>query len=187
MGRPPQLAQCPRCASYTLVGTATGITVAVDIAPLLAQGLANAVVHRVGLWWVEEGPDGRPGRLKPPGAAPRPSWGPNGSQTGTQRLHAEHSCGALAKDMRIVQPPGAQQGPPSAPVTPGSPRGGHRPPDAPAGATGGRERPSRAQPATHLRSRPVRCATCDRIIAEGEPYTGIQCGTYAWANHEECP
>lgn len=187
MAGSPQLAQCPRCQAFTLVGNAMGITVAVDVAPLLAQGYANAVVSGVGLWWVENGPDRRPGRLKPPGAAPRPSWGPNGSQTGTQRLHAEHSCGALAKDMRIVQPQGAQQGPPSAPVTPGGPRGGLRPPDAPAGATRAPERPSRARPATHHPSRPFRCTVCDRLLVHPESFVAIECGEYRWAAHEECP
>lgn len=32
-----------------------------------------------------------------------------------------------------------------------------------------------------------RCTICDRLIKPGEPYTGIQCGTFNWAAHEECP
>lgn len=178
-----KLGRCPRCKAYALVAERQGLRVAVDIVPVDALGFGVAVASGVELYWAQNEP-GQPARvLGRRSAAENPSWGLGGSQTGSQRLHAEHSCGAPARDIVIVP----VSRPQSAPVTPGSPRGGPRQPDAPAGATRAPERPSRVRPATHLRSRPVRCSICDHVIMEGEPYSGIASGSYAWAAHEECP
>jgi len=183
MGAEAKLARCPRCHQPTLVAERQGYRIAIDILPADALGFGVAVAGGIDLYWAQNEP-GQPARvLGRRSAAENPSWGPGGLQTGSQRLHAEHSCGASARDQVILTP----SRPLSAPVTPGKHRGGLHRPDAPAGATAAPQRPSRAQPATHLRSRPVRCSTCNRVIREGEPYTGIQYELYAWANHEECP
>lgn len=179
-----KLGRCPRCKAYCLVAERQGIRVAVDIAPADALGFGVAVANGVDLYWVEN----RPGRgssvLGRRSAAQNPSWGVGGSQTGSQRLHAEHSCGAPARDIVIVN----VQRPLSAPATPGSPRGGPHQPDARAGAAGGPASPSRAPSATHRRSKPFRCAICDRVIKETEVYSAIECGVeFTWAAHEDCP
>ena len=185
----PDLAQCPRCQGFTLVGlSATQILVAVDVMSLNAQGFANALVSGVGLWAVEKTREGTPGRLVRPPGGPRPSWGANGQQTGTQPIHAEHSCGVLAQDMRKLKPE-APSGPRSAPVTPGVPGAGIPPHDAlDAGARALASRFRARHASRHLSDLgPVRCATCDRIVDQRKPYVAIQCGAYRWANCEECP
>lgn len=178
-----KLGRCPRCKAHGLVDDADGIRLAVDIAPVDALGYGVAVASGVRLWWVENTP-GRPSRvLGPLSAARNPSWGPGGCQTSVQKLHAEHSCGASARDWVIVN----VQRPPSAPVTPGSPRGGPHQPDAPAGATRAPERPSPAPPATRRPSEPLRCDICDQLIKRGAVYSAIECGQLVWAIHEDCP
>lgn len=187
----PELAQCPRCQGFALLAHTAAITVAVDVAPLTLQGFADAVVRRWGLWWVETGPDGRPGRLKPAGAAPRPSWGQNGAQAGAQRLHVEHSCGVAHRDIKPVglgRPEAA--GPRRASATSGSSRDGSRPLAALAGATEVPERPSPARPAIPRRSetpRAVRCHDCRKLIDQTKPFIGIHYNNWIWAVHEECP
>lgn len=151
MGAEPKLAQCPRCQNYTLVATREAFTVAVDVAPLDRQGFANAVVSGVGLWAVVKGPGGASRmRTHPPGT-PGLSFDPGGRQNGTQGfVHAEHSCGASARDQRIV-PKVTRQGPPQASATSGGHKGGSRPLAARAGASRDQERPSPAAPASpHL-------------------------------------
>ena len=160
MGAEAKLAQCPRCKAPTLVAERQGYRIAIDIAPVDALGFGVAVAGGIELYWAQNEP-GQPSRvLGRRSAAENPSWGPGGSQTGSQRLHAEHSCGASARDQVILN----VQRPLSAPVTPGSPRGGLLPPDAPAGATAAPQRPSRATSVIRPPSRPTRCGICDKMI-----------------------
>ena len=183
MGGEAKLARCPRCHQHTLVAERQGYRIAIDIVPADALGFGVAVAGGIDLYWAQNEP-GQPSRiLGRRSAAENPSWGPNGAQTGSQRLHAEHSCGAPARDQVILTP----SRPLSAPVTPGKHRGGLHRPDAPAGATAAPERPSHAQPATHLRSRPGRCSTCNRVVREDELRCEIRWGAYVWVNHAECP
>jgi hypothetical protein len=180
-----KLGRCPRCKAYGLVADVQGVRIALDIAPVDAAGFGLAVASAAPLallYWVKNEP-GRPLRLL--GGyfgSPRPSWGPGGSQTGTQRLHAEHSCGAPARDMVIVP----VQRPLSAPVPPGSRRGGPHPPDVPAGATQAQEPRSRATSATPRRSRALRCQTCRKLIDRTQPHFAIEHETLACGWHEEC-
>ena len=170
-----------------LVAEVAGLALAIDSAPLSPQGIADAVVSGVGLWRLDTAPGATSGRLDRPPAGWKPEWGPQGSQTGAQRLHREHSCGAHAKDMRLLAVGKAQQGPPSAPVTPGGPRGGLRQPDALAGATEAPERPSPAPRVIRPPSRPTRCGICDRMIVAGQSWWGFEHTTTVYAEHEECP
>jgi hypothetical protein len=183
MGAEAKLARCPRCHQPTLVAERQGYRIAIDILPADALGFGVAVAGGIDLYWAQNEP-GQPARvLGRRSAAENPSWGPGGLQTGSQRLHAEHSCGASARDQVILTP----SRPLSAPVTPGSPRGGLHRPDAPAGATAGQERPSRAPRATRLPSRPTRCGICNRMITEGQSWWGFEHETTVYAEHEECP
>ena len=178
-----KLGRCPRCKAYALVDDADGVRLAIDIAPVDALGFGVAVASGVRLWWAENTP-GRPSRvLGPLSGSRQPSWGPGGAQRSVQKLHAEHSCGASARDMVLV----SVQRPPSAPVPPGSHRGGPRQPDAPAGATAGPERPPHAQPVTRPRSeRAIRCDTCNRLIDRALPHTAVDHDTFSWGVHLEC-
>jgi hypothetical protein len=183
MGGEAKLARCPRCKQHGLVAERQGIRVAVDIVPVDALGFGVAVASGVDLYWAQNEP-GQPARiLGRRSAAENPSWGPGGSQTGSQLLHAEHSCGAPARDMVIVP----VSRPLSAPVTPGSPRGGPRQPDAPAGATRAPERPSRAPRVIRPPSRPTRCGICDKMIVAGQSWWGFEHATTVYAEHEDCP
>lgn len=178
-----RLARCPRCSGFTLVAERQGIRLAVDVAAVDAVGYGTAVAGGVGLWWVENRP-GRGSRVVGGYvAARRPSWAPGGSQNAVQgfgRLHAEHSCGASARDMIVVEVVSPKA---SAPATPGAPKAGSRPNAAPAGASPGREFPSRAG---RVSPRPFKCSVCNRGISDKQEYSAIECGTYAWACHEEC-
>lgn len=182
----PIVAQCPRDQTIVLVAEIAGLHVAVDSTPLSLQGFADAFVVGVGLWRLTVGSGGASGRLDRPPAGWKPEWGVNGAQTGAQRLHAEHSCGAHAKDMRPLGLKSAEKGPRRASATSGALPGGSRRSAAPAGATGALGRPSPATSATHLRSRPS-CDICGRIITEPGSFSSIECGRYTWAVHEECP
>lgn len=189
-----RLAQCPRCKTYTLVDERHGVRLAVDIAPVDAVAYGNAIAVGVELYWVQKRQNGGMGALSRYSGTPRPSWGPGGLQEGIQRLHAEHSCGAPARDMVIlnVTPPKN-----SAPATPGAPKDGSRPKPAPAGATPGQGRPSPAGYATgHLSddlggfrppTRPTRCGICDQMITPGQAWWGFEHSTTVYAEHEECP
>lgn len=180
-----RLGRCPRCKAYTLVAERSGIRVAVDIPPADALAFGIAVASGIDLYWVKK-PPGRPssvlGRYS---GTPRPSWGPGGAQEGVQRLHAEHSCGAPARDMAIIN----VQRPRSALVTPGSHRGGPHPPDAPASASQAPRRPPPATPATRPPSEILGpCSICGARIIPGQPYWSITHG-HLWVDgaHEECP
>lgn len=193
MGAEAKLARCPRCHQHTLVAERQGVRIAIDIVPVDALGFGVAVAGGIDLYWAQNEP-GQPSRvLGRRSAAENPSWAPGGSQTGSQRLHAEHSCGASARDqviLNVSSPKG------SAPVTPGAPGAGNLLQRALAVATGAPERPSRAPSVTphlfdhgapsHLQSRPARCSTCNRLVDTGQPHSMIRWGSYAWANHEEC-
>lgn len=184
-----KLGRCPRCKAYALVADLHGIRHAIDVAPANALRFGQAVGLGVGLWWVVAAPGGArklSGAYSGPQSRKQPSWAPGGAQSGSDALHTEHSCGALARDVVLV----SVQRPPSAPATPGSPRGGHRPPDAPAGAPRAPQPRSPAPPATRRpsRLRALRCDTCRRLIdREAEAYTAIETDTYRWGVHEECP
>lgn len=179
-----KLGRCPRCKGYALVAERQGYRVAVDIAPADAAAFGLAVASGVELYWAQNEP-GQPARvLGRRSAAENPSWGPNGAQTGSQRLHAEHSCGAPARDIVIVPVTRPQQ--PSA--TSGRSEAGSRPLAAPAGGTQGLGPLSPVQPATRRRSKAVRCHDCNRLIDQRKPFTGIEYeGNWVWAVHEECP
>jgi hypothetical protein len=175
-----KLGRCPRCKGYALVAERQGLRVAVDIAPVDALGFGVAVAGGVELYWAQNEP-GRPARvLGRRSARENPSWGVNGSQTGSQRLHAEHSCGAPARDIVLVPVSRPQQ--PSA--TSGRSEAGSRPLAAPAGGTRALGRPS---PVRHATRRPSRCSVCDRMIKPGELYVAIDHPQCHWAVHEECP
>jgi phage FluMu protein Com len=180
-----KLARCPRCKAYGLVAEHQGLRTAVDIAPVDAVRFGQAVVQAVGLWWVENEP-GRPARLLGGySAARRPSWGAGGAQTGSQRLHAEHSCGAHARDMVIVPVSTPKD---SAPATPGALKAGNLLLDAPVATASAPARPS---PATYATSHPsdhaVRCYDCRKLIDQArESFTGIFHERWVWAVHEEC-
>jgi hypothetical protein len=185
MGGEAKLARCPRCHQPTLVAERQGYRIAIDILPADALGFGVAVAGGIDLYWAQNEP-GQPSRvLGPRSAATNPSWAPGGSQTGSQRLHAEHSCGASARDQVILNVSGPKS---SAPATPGAPKAGSRPRTALAGATAGLGHPYPAGPVTsHLSSRPARCSTCNRVVKPGEVASEIRWGAYVWANHEECP
>ncbi len=181
-----KLGRCPRCKGYSLVAEQQGVRVAVDIAPADALGYGNAVASRVHLYWVENEP-GRPARVVSRyGGAPRPSWGPGGSQTGTQRLHTEHSCGAPARDQVIVKVDGPKD---SAPATPGDPGAGSRHLAALAFGASAPATPSPAPSVTRLPSdHATRCHDCRKLIDQKtESFTGIFYERWIWAVHEECP
>jgi hypothetical protein len=181
-----KLARCPRCKAYALVAERQGLRVAVDIAPADALGFGHAVANGIDLYWAENVP-GRPAKLLGRrSATQRPSWGQNGAQSGSQRLHAEHSCGAPARDMVILNVSAPKD---QAPATPGAPGAGNLLHDALAAVARDRDSRSPAPSATPRRSRPPVCTICDRVIAVGELYYAVECppGVYAWALHEECP
>lgn len=182
-----KLARCPRCKAYVLVAERSGIRIAVDITPAdaIAYGIAIAQ-GPIDFYWVESTP-GRPSRvLGRYSGTPRPSWGPGGSQTGTQRLHAEHSCGAPARDMVILD---VQRPKDQAPATPGAPGAGNLLHDALAAVARDRDSRSPAPSATHRPSEVLgRCGICDRRIQPGESYWSITHGRdWIAGTHEECP
>jgi hypothetical protein len=184
----PELAQCPRCGQFALLADRAVITVGVDVAPLTPQGYADAVVRGWGLWWVTVGQNGAAEALGPAGAAPRPSWGENGAQTGAQRLHAEHSCGVAHRDLKPVglgRPEPA--GPRRASATSGSSRAGSRPLAALAGAPTGSSPAAPAIPRRSETPRPVRCHDCRKLIDQTKPFFGIHHDNWIWAVHDECP
>lgn len=181
-----KLAQCPRCQAYTLVAERYGVAVAVDVAPTDALGFGVAVASGVELYWAQNEP-GQPARvLGRRSAAENPSWGPGGSQTGTQRLHAEHSCGASARDMIIVQV-AAPKG--SAPATPGAAAAGSHQRAAPVAGAPAPGGPSPATSATHRRSEPRgRCGICGKPVHPGVLSWSItHGGDWIYGEHEECP
>lgn len=201
----PRLAQCPRCSHFVLLAHTAGLAVAVDVAAVDKQRWVNAVVGGIGLWWAEAAPGGGYKRLTPLRTSQRPSWTVHGTQEGVQRLHAEHSCGALAQDMVPVPTKGADTGPHQASATSGGAPDGSRRPAAPAGA---RARSSLARYASHLHSdaripgvttlpdigeykparppRPVSCKICRKVIDQKKPFFGIHYDAWIWAAHEEC-
>src|SRR5690606_26798926 len=148
MGGEAKLAQCPRCHQHTLVAERMGVRVAIDVAPADALGFGVAVAGGVGLWWAQNEP-GQPSRVLSRyagGNSPtQPSWAPGGAQSGSEKLHAEHSCGAPARDQVILSVSSPKS---SAPATPGAPKAGSHPGTAPAGATPGPGHPSPAGHAT---------------------------------------
>lgn len=182
-------ARCPRCKAIVLVADARGLRYAVDIAPADAIAFGRAIGQGIDLLWVVASPGGGvklSGGYGGPRSPKQPSWAPGGAQGGSDKLHAEHSCGAPARDMVLL----SVQRPPSAPATPGSHRGGPRQPDAPGAAHAAPEPRSPARPATRRPSeRAIRCSTCNRLIdRRTEPYVGIEYETYRWANHDGgCP
>jgi phage FluMu protein Com len=183
-----KLGRCPRCKAYALVADASGIRYAVDVAPVDAVGLGKAVGFGVGLWWVASKP-GRPSRLTGgyggPGSPKQPSWAAGGAQAPSDsRLHAEHSCGAPARDiviMNVTRPKG------SAPVTPGAPGAGSRHHAAHGSSAPGPTPPSPAATATRPRSKALRCDNCNQLIDRTQPHYAIEYDTMRWGNHEECP
>lgn len=181
-----KLARCPRCKAYALVAEAQGVRIAVDIAPVDALGYGHAVANGVGLWRCENAP-GRPARILGPRlAGANPSWGVGGSQTGSQRLHAEHSCGAPARDMVILNVSAPKD---QAPATPGAPGAGNLLHDALAAVAQDRASRSPAPSATPRRSEILGpCGICGRRIKEGEPHWSITHG-HLWVDgtHEDCP
>lgn len=184
----PRLAQCPRCHGFVLLADDAGLAVAVDVGALSKQGWVNAVVGGVGLWWVTPAADGTPGRLRPLVGRPGISWSLEGAQTGSQRLHQEHSCGALHQDMRVIPRKGADTGPPRASATSGGVPAGNRPLAALAGAAAPSSPAATASP---LRSEtPVlgRCGICGRKVRFDEEYWAITHGAeWIAGEHEECP
>jgi hypothetical protein len=183
-----RLARCPRCKAYALVAERQGLRVALDIAPADAIAFGVAVGHDgpESLYWVENRP-GRPSSVRARySGAPRPSWGPGGAQTGTQRLHVEHSCGAPARDMVIV-PVSSPKG--SAPATPGAAGAGSHHRAAPVSGAQDRATPSPAPSATrHPSDFAVRCHDCRKLIDQADQsFTGIFHERWQWAVHEECP
>lgn len=183
-----RLGRCPRCKAYALVAERQGIRVAVDIAPVDAGGFGQAVGLGIGLLWVTSSP-GRPSRLSGayggPSASAQPSWAAGGAQSASDsRLHAEHSCGAPARDiviMNVSRPKG------SAPVTPGAPGAGSRHHAVPGSSAPAPTLPSRVVTATRPRSKALRCDNCNKLIDRTQPHYAIEYDTMRWGNHEECP
>lgn len=185
-----KLGQCPRCKGYGLIADVQGLRVALDVAPLDALGFGLAVANRVGLWRVEKRQDGTPGRLRAYSATSPPSWVLGGAQAAVQGLglvHAEHSCGAPARDMVILNVTGPKD---SAPATPGAAGAGNLLRDALAAVAQDRATRSPAPSATPRPSSEVlgNCGICGRRIRPGEKYWSVTHG-HIWIDgtHEECP
>lgn len=181
-----RLARCPRCKAYTLLSKDAGLLVAVDIAPAGAPAFGVAVARGVWLYWVKNEP-GRPvERLDSYSGHRQPTWGAGGAQTGTTRLHVEHSCGAPARDQVIVNVTSPKG---SAPATPGNPEAGSLRPAAHGASAGAKATPSPAPSATLPPSEILgRCGICGRQIRPGEIYWSITHG-HLWIDgeHEDCP
>lgn len=196
-----KIAQCVRCSGYVLHSTADGVKASADPAPASRDQYISALVAGRRVFDLLE-LSGRPWKLQTrTKASPAPEWAPDGSQGRSgpfqRQILVEHGCGAHAMDAARVEE--VPQGPPSAPVTPGKHRGGPHPPPAPASPQEPSSPPpgTRPQPAAPPHAEPARprlsevrrpkCGTCRRLIADGEPFTGVHHGTWQWAEHEECP
>lgn len=184
-----KLARCPRCQGHTLVDERAGIRIAVDVAPADAAGFGLAVASGRHLYWVEN-TAGRGSSVRSRySGAPGPSWGGFGSQAGTQgfgRLHAEHSCGAPARDQVILN---VQSPKDSAPATPGAAGAGNRPRAVLVAEARGLDIRSPATTATPRPSEVLgRCGVCNQRVQPGQPYWAITWGS-EWIDgqHEECP
>ena len=179
------LGKCPRCGSFVLVDKSAGVTLAVDLLPVDASGFGFAVAGGIGLWWAQNEP-GQPARvLGHRSAAENPSWGQNGAQTGTQRLHQEHACGALHRDMIIVDV-AAPKG--SAPATPGAAEAGNHHRAAP---VAGAPAPVSLSPVISATPRPSeprgRCGVCRKPIHPGVEWWGFTHGAeFIYGEHVDC-
>lgn len=172
-----KLGVCNRCKAYVFACQVSGLATAADPQPLdVEQYRAALIAGRRTYDVIRQA--GRPVRLRLRTAS---------VPTSGCDIVAAHSCGAHGMDATTVTevpqgPPGARasgtghQGPPCASSTPhtGSSRA------AASGAT---------RPASDHRwtPGPLRCDTCRNLIADQEPYFGIECGTYRWAVHDSCP
>ena len=94
-----KLGQCNRCQAYVFMAMSSGIRSAADPAPVSRDGYVATLAGGMRLFRLVE-QAGRPHKLL--GVRPadlNPSFDENGAQTGTQRLLAEHGCGARQRNM----------------------------------------------------------------------------------------
>jgi hypothetical protein len=169
---PPTLGRCVRCGALVLTGLSAGTWAGVDTAPLTPDAVRALLVAGQ-----------RPYRLDvQAGRAQRLRRASLGDLRSGAPLLGAHACGAHPMDAQDVQE--IPQGPLSAPV---SATGHQARPSASAAPHRGSQSLGRARRATPRPTRPLRCEACRAAIQPGDPYWGIECGTYQWAQHDACP
>lgn len=161
----PVLSTCPRCGRHVMAANHAGMVVAINLEPVSAQSVAQAVVDGRMIYTV------RNQRLV-------------GIKFGTRvpdDAHVEHECGS-AVVYRPVTPsvaPDPQEAPGKAAEGRTAPFSG--PKTTASGA------PSAETPASRPRTHP--CEACRRPVTIDGPelYTAIELGaTVVWATHETC-